>query len=137
MFFDNEYDELKNSITQRNLVVPTTTLIQVDLPSSKASWYYDDCKRSARLGSRRNQFIRVSLENEFETSYGLHPLFPKLWVKVQRESGIHFRHAFWRGDQPFALEPTSDAEVMTIFANCILDNGIGREAFRRFFRHNQ
>jgi hypothetical protein len=135
-FFDDERDELRNYIAQRHLVEPTTVAVQIDRPTSSTFAYNEDCKWFTAQKTR-NWLLRIAFRHEFEFEYLPHPTFPSLWVAVRREVGFHIRHAFWRGDQPFLVKPTSDFAAINIYSACIEKGGIDVDACRRFFRSNQ
>lgn len=138
MTFDHELDNILNCIRQRGLVYPSVTHIQIDKPTSNTNWYYEDSGRFSELGPKRQMFVRPAVDREFElNAKAKFPLFPSLWILVQRMFGCHIRIPIWRGNQPFTREPSADDAIFAVMTDCLAKGGVDRDAFNTFFRHSQ
>jgi hypothetical protein len=81
---------------------------------------------------RRQAFIRQSY-SEFYKSNNLREMviMPPLWILVcALAPGWHLKSPFWRGLQPYAVEPGTDAEVMAIVEDCRNRGGYDLPALR-------
>ncbi len=89
--------------------------MRIDTPSTFQSMVYDCDKREfARLGKKRNAFIRIEHPSEFDWSLSIvdRIKMPLLRVLVIRlEPGTHIRIPIFRGSEPVNTNVSSDAGV--------------------------
>ena len=90
--------------------------MRIDTPGTLQSMYYDCDKREfARLGKKRNAFIRIEHPGgEFDWQVGLidRIKMPLLRVLVIRlVPGVHIRIPVFRGSEPVNVNVSSDAGI--------------------------
>jgi hypothetical protein len=99
--------------------------------------YQSDCAEFAKFNLERRSFIRLSSLQAEPLPTGswdwtcVPPL--QIWVVIIRIApGWHVEFPFYRGPQPFSVEPSTDAEVAAVVSECVAVGGYGERQLEKW-----